>query len=181
MDKYQANTYILTTIYIWYCSFFIIGTFLSFMNFTFVVVQSLSCISLFATSQTAAWQASLPFTISQSLLKFISIEKMMPSNHLILCSTLLLMPSIFPSIRVFLNEFALCIRWAWNWSFSFSMSPSKWYSGLISLGFTGVIFLLSRGFSKVFSSTTIQKHQFFGAQSFLLSSSYINTQLLEKP
>ena len=81
---------------------------------------------------TAARQASLSFTISRSLLKLMSIESMMPSNHLILCRPLLLLPSIFPSIRVFSNESALCIRWPNYWSFSFSISPSNKYSGLIS-------------------------------------------------
>ena len=90
-----------------------------------------SC-SILATPWTAACQASLSFTISQSLLKFMSIESVMPSNHLILCHRLLLLPSIFPSIRVFAKETALCIRWPKYWSFSFSISPSDEYSGLIS-------------------------------------------------
>ena len=81
---------------------------------------------------TEACQASLPFTISQSLFKLMSIELVMPSNHLILCCPLLLLPSIFPSIRVFSNESVLCIRWPKYWSFSFSISPSNKYSGLIS-------------------------------------------------
>ena len=81
---------------------------------------------------TAARQASLSITNSRSLLKLMSIESVMPSNHLILCHPLLLLPSIFPSIRVFSNEPALCIRWPWYWSFSFSISPSNEYSGSIS-------------------------------------------------
>ena len=85
------------------------------------------------TSWIAANQASLSFTISQSLFKLMSIESMMPSNHLILCHPLLLFPSIFPSIRVFSNESALRIRWPKYWSFSFTSSPSNEYSGLISL------------------------------------------------
>ena len=97
-----------------------------------IVVQSLSCVRLFATPWTAVCQASLSFTISWSLLKLMSIESMMPSNHLILCHPLILLPSIFPSIRVFSNESALCIRWPKYWSFSFSISPSNEYSGLIS-------------------------------------------------
>ena len=97
-----------------------------------VVVQSLSCVRLFVTPWTAACQASLSFTISQSLLKLRSIESVTPSNHLILCLPLLLLPSIFPSIRVFSNELSLCIRWPNYWSFSFSISPSNEYSGLIS-------------------------------------------------
>ena len=96
------------------------------------VVQSLSRIQSFVTPWTAARQASLSFTISQSLLKFMSVELVMPSNHLILCHPLLLLPSIFPSIRVFSSESALCISWPKYWSFSFSISPSNEYSGLIS-------------------------------------------------
>ena len=97
----------------------------------FVVVQSLICVRLFVTLWTAAHQASLSITNSQSLLKLMSIESVMPSSHLILCRPLLL-PSILPSIRVFSNESALCIRWPKYWNFSFSISPSNKYSGLIS-------------------------------------------------
>ena len=96
-----------------------------------VVVQSLSCVLLFVTTWTAARQASLSFTNSWSLLKLMSIESVMPSNHLILCRPLLLLPSIPPSIRVFCNESALRIRWLKCWSFNFSISPSNEYSGLI--------------------------------------------------
>ena len=96
-------------------------------------VQSLSHIQLFATPWTAACQASLSITNSQSLLKLMSIQSVMPSNHLILYCRLLLLPSIFPSIKVFSNESALRIRWPKYWSFSFSISPSNEYSGLISL------------------------------------------------
>ena len=95
-------------------------------------VQSLNCVQLFVTPWTAACQASLSITNSRSLLKLMSIELVMPSNHLILCHPLLLPPSIFPSIGLFSNESALCIRWPKYWSFSFSISPSKEYSGLIS-------------------------------------------------
>ena len=98
----------------------------------FSSVQSLSHVPLFATSWTAARQASLSFTISWSLFKFMSTESEMPSNHLILCHPLLLLPSIFPSIRVFSNELALGIKWPKYWSISFSISPSSEYSGLIS-------------------------------------------------
>ena len=97
-----------------------------------VVVQSASWFQLFATPWTAARQASLSFTISGSLLRFMSVESVMLSNHLILCCLLLLLPSIFPSIRVLSNESALHIRWTKYWSFSFSNSPSNEYSGLIS-------------------------------------------------
>ena len=96
-----------------------------------VAIQSLSCVQLFVSSWTAACQASLFFIIYQSLFKFMSIELVMPSNHLILCFPLLLLPSVFPSIRVFSNESALRIRWPIYWSFSFCISPSNEYSGLI--------------------------------------------------
>ena len=95
-------------------------------------VQSLSHVRLFMTPCTAACQTSLSITNSRSLLKPMSIESVMLSNHLILCHPLLLLPSIFPSIRVFSNELALCIRWPKYWSFSFNISPSNEYSGLIS-------------------------------------------------
>ena len=98
------------------------------------VVQLLSHVQLFVTPWTVAYQASLSFTISQSFLKLISIESMMPSNHLILYHPLLFLPSIFPSIRIFSSESALCIRWPKYWSFSFGISPSNEYSGLISFG-----------------------------------------------
>ena len=98
----------------------------------FIVVQSFSHVWLFATPWTAACQVSLSFTISWSLLKFMSIELVMSPNHFILCHLLLSLPSIFPSIRVFSNEMALRIRWPKYWSFSFSISSSNDYSGLIS-------------------------------------------------
>ena len=98
----------------------------------FSSVQTLSCVWLFATPWTAAFQASLSITNSWSLLKLMFIELVMPSSHLILCHPLLLPPSIFPSIRVFSNESVLCIRWPKYWRFSFSISPSNDYSGLIS-------------------------------------------------
>ena len=126
------------------------------------VVQSLSCVQLFVTPWTAACLVSLSFAISWSLLKLKSIESVMPSNHLILCHPLLLLPSISPSIRVFYNESALYIRWPKYWSFSFRFRPFSEYSGLFSLGLTGLISLLSKGLSRVFSRTTVQKHQFFG-------------------
>ena len=103
----------------------------SYLNIIVVVVQLLGWVQLFATPWTAAHQASLSFTISQSLLKFISIESVMPSSHLILCRPLLL-PSSFLSMRVFTNELAIHIRWPKCWRFSFCISPSSEYSGLIS-------------------------------------------------
>ena len=127
-------------------------------------VQLLSCVQFFATPWTTACQASLAITKSQSLLKLISIESVMPSNCLILCHPILLLHSIFPSIKVFSNESALHIRWPKCWSFSFSISPSNEYSDLISFWTTGLIPLLSKELSRVFSDPTVQKHQFFSAQ-----------------
>ena len=126
-------------------------------------VQLLSCVRIFATLRTAARQASLPITNSQSLFKLMSIKSMMPSNHLILCCTLLLLPSIFSSIRIFPNESVLCIRWPKYWSFRFSISPDE-YSRLISFRMIGLISLQAKELSRVFSNTTVQKHQFFGSQ-----------------
>ena len=126
----------------------------------FSSVQSLSHVQLFATPWTAACQASLSITNSQSLLKFMSIELVMPYNNLIPCHLLLLLPSIFPNIRVFSNEWAFRIRGPKYWSFS--ISPSNEYSGLISFRIDCLISLQSKGRSRVFSNTTVQKHQFFG-------------------
>ena len=147
----------------------------------FVAVQSLSCVWLFVTPWNAACQVSLSFTISWSLLKLRSIESMMPSNHLIVYCPLLLLLSIFPSIRVFSSESALCIRWPTYRSFSFSISPSNQYQGWFPLGLTGLISLLSKGLSRVYSSTTVRKHQLFGFQPSLWSNFHIRTWLLEKP
>ena len=105
---------------------------LSLDLFHWTVVQSLSLVRFFVTPWTAACQASLPFTISWSLLKLMSIELVMPTNCLILCRPLLLLPSIFPSLRVFSNDLALHIRWPKYWSFSFIISPSNEYFRLIS-------------------------------------------------
>ena len=134
-----------------------------------VVAQLLSHVWLSVTPWTAAHHASLPFTISWSLLKFMSVQLVMPSNHLILCCPLLPLPSIFSSIRVFSSESALSIRWPKYWSFSFNISPSNKYSGLTSFKID-LISLLSKGLSRVFPSTTIQKHQFFLAQPALWST-----------
>ena len=122
----------------------------------FSSVQSLSHVQLFATPWTAARQASLSITNSQSFLKVMFIESVMPSNHLILCCPLFLLTSIFPSIRVFSNESALHIRWLKYWSFSFSISPSNEYSGLISFRTDWLDLLAVKGFSRVFSSTTFK-------------------------
>ena len=107
-----------------------------------ISVQSLSHVQLFATPWTAACQASLSITNSLSLLKLMSIESVMPSNHLLLCRPLLLLPSVFPSIRGFSSESVLRIRWPKHWSCSFNVSPSLEYSGLISLGLTDLMFRL---------------------------------------
>ena len=132
----------------------------------FSSVQLLSCVWLFATPWTAACQASLYSINSQSLPKLMSIELVMPSNHLILCHPLLLMPSIFPSIRVFSNETVLHIRWPKYWSFSFNISPSKEYSGLISfrrdwLGLLAVQKTLKSLLQHHSSNTSILRHSVF--------------------
>ena len=135
---------------------------------------SCSVMSDSATPWTAARQASLSIINSQSLLKLMSIELVMPSNHLILCHPLLLPPAIFPSIRVFSKDSALHIRCPEYWSSSFSISPSNEYSGLISIRMDWLDLLLSKGLSRVFSSMTTQKHQFFGSQPSLWSNSHIH-------
>ena len=140
----------------------------------FVVVHSLSCVQLCVTPWIAACQDSLSFTISQSLRRLMFTELMMPFNYLILCCPLLLQPSIFPSIRVFSNEWPLRIKWPK------CISPSNEYSGLIFFRIDWFYLLAVKGLSRVFSSTTIQKHQFFGAQPSLWSNSHIHTWLLEK-
>ena len=127
-------------------------------------VQLLSDLSLFVTPWITAHQASLSITNCQSLPKPISIESVMPSNHLILCHLLLLLPSVFPRIRVFSNKLALRVRWPKYWSFSFNISPSNEHPVRSPLGWTGWISLQSKGLSRVFSNTTVQKHQFFNAQ-----------------
>ena len=122
----------------------------------------LSRVRLFATPWTAARQAFLSFPISQSLLKLMSIESVMLSNHLILCLPLLLLPSIFPSIRVFSNESVLHIRWPTYWSFSFSLSPSSEYSGLISFRMDWLDLLAVQRALK-----SLLQHQFFSTQPSL--------------
>ena len=126
--------------------------------------QSLSRVLLFATLWTAARQASLSITISQNLLKCMSIESVMPSDHLIPYCPLFLLPSIFPSTRVFSNESVLPIRWPKYWSFSFSISPSSDYSGLISCKTDWFDLPSVQRILKSLLRTIVQKHQFFGTQ-----------------
>ena len=146
------------------------------MKQSFSSVQLLSRVRLFVTPWTAARKAPLSITSSWTLLKFMSIELMMPSSHLILSCPLLLLPSIFPSIRVFSNESVLCIRWPKYWSFNFSISPSNEYLGLISMRMDWLDLLAVQGtLSRVFSNSTIQKHQFFSTQLSLWSNSHIHT------
>ena len=146
-----------------------------------VVVQSLSCVQLFETPWTAASHASLSFTVSQSLLKLMSIELVMLSNHLILCRPLLLLPAIFPSIRVFSTEWALYIRWSKCWNFSFSISPSSEYLGLIFFRIDWFDLLLAQGTLGSLLQSIIQKNQCFSTQTLSWSNSHINTWLPEKP
>ena len=134
----------------------------------FSSIQSLNHVQLFATPWTAAQQASLSITNSRNLLKLISIELAMPSNHLIFCCPLLLLPSIFFSIRVFSNKLALLIRWPEYWNFSFSISLSNEYSGLISFRIDRFDLLLSKGLSRVFSSIAIWKHQILWCSAFFV-------------
>ena len=139
-------------------------------------VQSLSCVWFFATPWTAACQASASITNSWSLLKFMSIESMMPSNHLILCHPLLLLPSVFPSIRVFSNESVLPIRWPKYWSFSFSISLSNEYSGLISFRIDWFDLLAVQGMDAQESSPAPQfKSINSSALSFLLGLTLTST------
>ena len=137
-----------------------------------IVVQSLSHILLFVTSWTVACQASLSFTISQSMLKFMPIESVMPSNHLILCHPLLLLPSIFPSMRVFPHESVLCIRWPKYWSFS--ISPSNEYSWLISFRIDWFDLLAVQGTLK----SLLQHH---GSKASILQYSHFFVVQLSHP
>ena len=136
--------------------------------FQFSSIQSLSRVRLFATPCPAAHQASLSIANSWSLLKLMSIEQVMPSNHLILCCPLLLMPSIFSSIRVFSNESVLCIRWPQYWSFRFSISPSNEYSGLISFRMNWVDLLAVQGTLK-----SLLRHHSSKASILQLSAFFI--------
>ena len=150
--------------------------------FQFSSVQFLSSVWLFATPCTEACQASLSITNSRGLLKLMSTELVLPSNYLILCPPLLLLPSIYPSIKVFFNESFLRIRWPKQWSFSFSsVFPMNIQDGF-PLGWTDWISLQSKGLLRVFSNKKLNsKAQFFGAQLSLYSNFHIYTWLLEKP
>jgi len=143
--------------------------------------QSLSHVRLFANPWITARQASLSIANSQSSLRLMSIDSVMPSSHLILYHPLLLQPPIPPSIRVFSNESTLCMRWPKSWSFSFSIIPSKEIPGLIPFRMDWLDFLAVQGTLKSFSNTTVQKHQFFGTQPSSQSNSHIHTWPQEKP
>ena len=138
-------------------------SFLTSFVIQFSSVQLLSHVQLSATSWIAALQASLSITNSQSSFRLMYIESVMPSSHLILCLPLFLLPPAPPSIRVFSSESALCMRWSKYWCFSFSISPSNEHPGLISFRMDWIS-LQSKGLSRVFSNTTVQKHRFFGSQ-----------------
>ena len=140
----------------------------------FSSVQLLSCVPLFATPWTAARQASLSITNSQSLFKLMSIESVMSSNYLILCHPLLLLPSIFPSIRIFCNEMVLCIRWPKYWHFIFSNSPFNEHSGLISFRINWLDLLAVQGTLK----SLFQHHS--SKESIACHSAFFIVQLLKK-
>ena len=146
-----------------------------------VVIQLLSCVWLFATPWTASCQASLSFTVSWSLFRFMSIESVMLSKHLILCCTLLHLLSIYPSIRVFFNDFALHIRWQKYWSFSFSIRSSNEYSGLISFRIDWFDLLAVQGTLKSLLQNHSLKASILSAQPSLWFSANIHVWLVEKP
>ena len=138
-------------------------------------MQSLSCVQLLVTPWTAARQASLSITNSQSLLKFMSIESVMPSNYFILCCPLLLPPSILPSIRIFSNESVLRIRWPQCWSFILSISPSNEYSGLISFRMDWLELLAVQGTLKSLLQHHSSKASILWHSAFFMSDSHIHT------
>ena len=144
-------------------------------EFTHQSVQLLICVQLSVTPWTAARQASLSISNSQSLLKHMSIELVMPSNYLILCRPLLPLPSVFPSIRVFSSKSVLLISWPKSWSFSFSISPSNEYSGLISFRIDWLDLLAVQGTLKSLLQHRSLKRQFFNAQISLWFNSHIRT------
>ena len=146
----------------------------TYITYIVVIVQLLSRVCLFATPWTAACQVSLSFTLSQTLLKLRSIESVMRSNNLILCHPYLL-PSIFPSIKVFSSELNVRIRWPKYWIFSIVLPKNIQSFQRFLLGWTGLISLQSKVLSRVFTTTTIQRHQLFGAQPSLWFSSHNHT------
>ena len=145
----------------------------------YFVVQSHSRVWLFVNPWTAAWQASLSFATTWSLLKLMFIELVMTSNHLILCHTFSSCPQTFPASGSFPMSWLFSSYGQNYWSFS--ISPSNEYSGWFPLGLTALISLLSKGLSRVFSNTTVWRHEFFSAEPSLWSNSHIHTWLLEKP
>ena len=154
----------------------------SLVAIQFSSVQSLSRVWLFVTPWIAALQASLSITNSRSLLKPMSIESVMPSNHLLLCRPLFLLAPIRPNIRVFSNESALCIRWPKYWSFSFNISPSNVHRGLIYFRMDWLELPAVQGTLKsLFQHYIVQEHQIFITQLSSQSTSNIHTWLLEKP
>ena len=138
---------------------------IQFTVYFLLFVQSRSRVWLFATPLTVACQC--PSTFPRACLKLMSIESVMPSNFLVLCHPLFILPSIFPSIKVFSNELALCIKWPKHCNFSISE-----YSGLISFRIAGWISLQSKGLSRVFCNTTVQKHEFFNTAFFMVQLSH---------
>ena len=150
-------------------------------SYVVAVVQSLGHVWLFVTPWTATHQSSLSFTISQRLLKLMSIELVVPSNHLVLCRYLFLLPSIFPSIRVFSNESVLHIRWPKYWSFSFSISPSNEYSGPIFFRIDCFDLLSVQGTLKSLLQHHSSKASIFQQSASFIINSNIHTWLLKNP
>ena len=146
---------------------------MAFLSYV-VVVPLLSHVQLFAASWTATHQASISFSIPQSLLKLMSIDSVMQSYHLILCRPLFLLPLMFPSIRVFSNELVLCIRWPNYWRFSFSISPSNDYSGLISFRIDWFDLAVQDTFNSLLQHHSL-KASVLGTQPSLWSNSHIHT------
>ena len=176
-----SNHPCLLCLLLWQVDSLPLNTWEAWDKFQFSSVQSLSCVWLFVTPWITARQASLSITISRVHSNSCPSSWWCPSNHLILCCPLFLLPPISPSIRVFSNESALCMRWPKYWSFSFSIIPSKEHPGWSPLEWTGWISLQSKARSRVFSNTTVQKHQFFGTQLSSQFNSHIHTWPVEKP
>ena len=165
-------------VFLWSVLIFILIIFNAFLHFVFV--QLLSCVLLFVTARTARHQGSLSSTIFQSLLKIMSIQSVMPSNHLVLCHPLSSCLQSFPAFGSFLMSWLFASGGqSIGASASASVLPMD-IPGWFPLGLTGLISFLSKGLSRVLSRITVQRHQFFGAQTFFLSSSHIHTWLLGK-